>query len=75
MIGCRVLTQPVFLPQIAWLPSPASWSRNIVSGKTYVADDAEGRVLWDRLAEAMAMWPHAGEAAVDPVIGNGPGPR
>jgi len=41
-IGCRVLTQPVFLPEIAWIPSPASWSRNIVSGKTYATDEAEG---------------------------------
>lgn len=74
-IGCRVLTQRVFLPPIAWIPSPASWPRNIVTGKTYVTDEAEGRVLWDRFAEAMALWPHAGEAVGGPAVGNGPGPR
>src|SRR5580700_5222218 len=28
VIGCRILVQPVFLPEIAWIPLPASWPRN-----------------------------------------------
>jgi putative restriction endonuclease len=36
-----------------------------------VTDGAEGHVLWDRFAEAMALWPQAGEAAVGPPDGNG----
>jgi putative restriction endonuclease len=75
LIGCRVLTQPVFLPPIAWIPSPASWSKNIVTGKTYATDEAEGRLLWDRFAEAMALWPQAADAAPGPPDNNGPGPR
>ncbi|MGH6993443.1 MAG: HNH endonuclease [Caulobacteraceae bacterium] len=48
-IGCRILVQPIFLPQIHWIPMPASWSANIVSFKAYEAADGEGRALWDRL--------------------------
>ena len=61
LIGCRILVQPVFLPEMAWIACPPSWSPNIVSYKAYEAGDAEGRALWDRLSEAMAQWPHAAE--------------
>ena len=45
-IGCRILTQPFFLDERDWIPLPASWSRNIVSFKTYNTDDVEGLALW-----------------------------
>jgi putative restriction endonuclease len=32
-IGCRILTQPFFLPEQRWIPVPESWSSNIVSFK------------------------------------------
>src|SRR3954451_9788281 len=44
-IGCRILTQPFFLPEEAWLPVPG-WARNIVSFRTYTTDDRDGRLLW-----------------------------
>jgi putative restriction endonuclease len=50
-IGCLVLTQPVFLPEHLWFDLPPSWSRNIVAGKQYSTDDADGLALWDRLHE------------------------
>ena len=34
-IGCRILTQPFFLPEAEWIPVPKSWSPNIVTFKTY----------------------------------------
>jgi len=40
-IGCRILTQPFFFEECDWITVPASWSRNIVSFKTYNTDDAE----------------------------------
>lgn len=33
VIGCRVLTQPFFWPQELWLPIPASFSANRVTGR------------------------------------------
>lgn len=46
VIGCRILTQPFFLPEAAWIPVPASWSRHIVAFKTYSTDDPDGLALW-----------------------------
>jgi putative restriction endonuclease len=34
MIGCRVLTQPFFLPEDQWIPIPVSWSPHIQQGRT-----------------------------------------
>jgi putative restriction endonuclease len=45
-IGCRVLTQVFFTNENEWLPIPKSWSKNIVSFKTYSTDDADGQRLW-----------------------------
>ena len=53
-IGCRILTQPFFLPEHLWIRPPASWARNIVSFKTWGTGDAEGLALWDAVHDAMA---------------------
>jgi putative restriction endonuclease len=52
-IGCRILTQPFFFDERDWLPVPASWSRNIVTFKTYNTGDAEGLALWDAVEERL----------------------
>lgn len=54
-IGCRILVQPVFLPDHLWIPQPESWSRQIVTGKGYDTAEYEGRVLWERLMAAMRV--------------------
>jgi putative restriction endonuclease len=46
-IGCRILTQPFFLPEHRWIPVPESWAPNIVSFKRYSTDDPEGLRLWE----------------------------
>lgn len=51
VIGCRILTNVFFWPESAWLLLPESWAKNIVSFKTWSTDDAEGRRLWDAVAE------------------------
>lgn len=53
-IGCRILTQPVFLEERDWIDVPASWSRNIVSFKTYSTDEPDGLSLWEALEGAFA---------------------
>ncbi len=53
-IGCRILTQPLFLDEAQWIPVPKSWSRNIVVGKTFTTDDEEGRRLWDVIESGLA---------------------
>jgi putative restriction endonuclease len=47
VVGCTVLAEPFFLEESAWLAVPSSWAPNIVQGKTYEAESAEGRALWE----------------------------
>lgn len=54
-VGCRILTQPFFWPREQWLPVPRNFARNIVTGKRYDTDDAEGRYLWHAVAERSAL--------------------
>ena len=51
-IGCRIVVQPVFLPEHLWIPQPESWSRQIVTGKAYDTADREGRMLWEGVMAA-----------------------
>jgi HNH endonuclease len=51
-IGCRVLTEPVFFPPRLWLDLPPSWARNIMGGKRFSTDTADGLTVWHQLQEA-----------------------
>jgi putative restriction endonuclease len=51
-IGCRIVTQPVFLPPARWIPQPENWARSIVVGKAYSTDTDEGRALWEAVTAA-----------------------
>ena len=55
-IGCRILVEPIFFPQRLWLDLPDSWSRNIVGGKRYSTDNADGLYLWNRLQDIAQAW-------------------
>ena len=54
VVGCRILTSPFFWPRDRWLPAPKSFAPQIVSGKGYGTDDADGRMLWDAVAERLS---------------------
>jgi putative restriction endonuclease len=47
VIGCVILSDPIFFSDEDWIDVPADWSPSIMQGKTY--DDAEpiGAALWD----------------------------
>lgn len=57
VVGCRLLTQPFFLDRADWIQVPASWSKNIVTFKTYSTDDPEGLDLWRRVERRTAQVP------------------
>jgi putative restriction endonuclease len=50
-IGCRILTQPVFLPEFSWIPLPESWAPNTQVGRTFSTAEPDGRALWDRIVD------------------------
>jgi putative restriction endonuclease len=64
VIGCNILAEPFFLTQPSWIPVPASWASNIVQGKTYDTEEAEGRSLWDSVQRALADSPGVRDAAI-----------
>jgi putative restriction endonuclease len=63
-IGCTILTEPFFLERQDWIPVPADWSANIVSGKSYEMDSGLGLALWVQVQERLAA--AAGERAQPP---------
>ena len=52
-IGCRILTQPFFFDEANWIPTPTSWSSNIVSFETYDTTGADGRRLWEAVSDRL----------------------
>lgn len=52
-VGCRILTQPFFLPESEWIPVPDSWAKNIVTFKTYSTDEADGARLWEAMSQRL----------------------
>lgn len=50
-IGCTVLAAPFFWPQQMWIPDPVGWSGNIVRGRYYDTDRADGARLWSSVQE------------------------
>lgn len=59
VIGCRILTEPFFWTRDQWIPVPDSFSRNIVVGKGYATETAEGLRLWQAVNERLAATPYA----------------
>jgi putative restriction endonuclease len=57
VIGCNVLANPFFLPENEWIPVPTNWAANIVQGKTYNSEDAEGRNLLQALQRTLTQGP------------------
>ena len=53
-IGCILLAAPIFFPQEMWVPGPADWSDNTVTGKTYDSTAGEGRRIWQACLERAA---------------------
>jgi putative restriction endonuclease len=52
-IGCRILEHPFFFAREQWIPVPASWSRNLVRGRTYDTATEDGRHLWEAVMERL----------------------
>ncbi len=54
-IGCRILTQPFFLPRDRWIQVPQSWSPNIMTYKRYSTEESEGLELWKKLSRELTI--------------------
>jgi putative restriction endonuclease len=52
-IGCIILVEPFFWPEHLWIPQPASFSSNIVRGRSYDLTSGDGAALWADVAERL----------------------
>jgi putative restriction endonuclease len=59
LIGCRILTQPFFFPEVDWIPVPQSWAMSIQQGRTYDTAELDGRRLWEAVMEREERLPQA----------------
>lgn len=50
-IGCTILTAPFFWPRETWIANPIGWAGNIVRGRYYDTDTADGSSLWASVQE------------------------
>jgi putative restriction endonuclease len=58
-IGCTVLAQPFFWPPELWIPEPAGFAGNIVSGRYYDSDERDGAALLDAVVTRLNAFPTA----------------
>jgi putative restriction endonuclease len=56
IIGCLILTNPLFFKEEDWLSTPLDWSPNIVQGKTYDSEKDYGKDLWGKIEGLLAKY-------------------
>jgi len=49
VIGCLILTNPIFFDDTEWIQAPEDWSNSIVVGKGYNDNERIGGNLWDQV--------------------------
>jgi putative restriction endonuclease len=47
IIGCLILTNPVFFNDDEWIPLPDDWNNSIMVGKVYDDEEPIGKKLWN----------------------------
>lgn len=53
-ITCIILSEPFYFPRDLWLPIPDSFRLNVVVGKGYDTQEAEGLALYEAVSERIA---------------------
>lgn len=54
MVGCTILANPFYFPREKWIPTPDSFSLNIVRGKMYDTTLDDGQNLWHQVEERLS---------------------
>jgi putative restriction endonuclease len=55
IVGCLVLTDPVFFSEEELFEQPEDWSGPIVTGKKYSTDSSVGAHVWDQVQERLTI--------------------
>jgi putative restriction endonuclease len=56
VIGCVILTNPVFFREEDWITTPSDWFRNIVQGRTYDSESGLGKELWTSIENLLVKY-------------------
>lgn len=56
VIGCIVLTDPVFFDEADWISAPSNWANSIVQGKSYDTGEPIGRDLWTKVEQTLRKY-------------------
>ena len=65
IVGCIILTNPVFFSKDDWIPVPEIWGASIVQGKTYSTDDPYGKRLWNAVEQRLEKYRFYEQATLD----------
>jgi putative restriction endonuclease len=69
-IGCNILNGPFFFAEKDWIPVPETWAPNIVRGRTFDTEAADGLRLWNAVSERLYVGSgNAAGAAAPPRFG------
>lgn len=49
IIGCIILTNPIFFNKEDWIETPNNWGKSIVQGKSYFTEEEIGNNLWNKI--------------------------
>lgn len=77
IIGCIVLTNPIFFKKEDWISIPADWSKSIVQGKSYDTATGIGGTLWQKVELLLEKYLHqdSGEGVKSQLILEAPEER
>lgn len=56
LIGCIVLTNPLFFRQEDWIETPIDWGKSIVQGKSYDSKDLIGEKIWNKVENLLEKY-------------------
>ncbi|HUR65730.1 MAG TPA: HNH endonuclease [Chitinophagaceae bacterium] len=56
IIGCIVLTNPIFFRKEDWITVPEDWSASIVQGKSYSTDLEIGQKVWNKVEQVLQKY-------------------
>jgi len=59
-IACNVLNGPFFFEERDWIPVPETWAPNIVRGRTFDTEEADGLRLWNAVENTVRLGPVSG---------------
>src|SRR5437868_12415027 len=56
-VGCIMLAEPFFWERSSWIPCPADFKLNTVSGKGYDSEVGSGKALWEGVCDRLRASP------------------